>query len=100
MTLGNDDTTDGDPENNDPYTNAGVVTGTDDPFLEMANSTGANGNTFELRLHFREFLRVNLDTKWYRASDFSLWRFHIRFRRAAGVWTNNSSIFEQNNDGF
>jgi outer membrane protein OmpA-like peptidoglycan-associated protein len=98
--LGNDDTSDQDPENNDPYANGGVVTGHDDPQMPMPNSTGADGDTFEMRFQFREFLRVNLDTTWYRASDFSLWRFHPRFRKNAGAWTNNSSTFAQDNAGF
>ena len=98
--LGNDDTTDGDPENNDPYNNGGVVTGTDDPIMSIVNTTGADGDTFERRYHFREFLRVNLDTRWYRASDFSLWRFHGRYRRTGGAWTNNGSLFARDNNGF
>jgi len=97
--LGNDDSNVLD-ENDDPYCNGGVVTATDDPQVPLANSTGANGDTFEVRMHFREFLRVNLGTTWYRASDFSLWRFHSRFRRAGGAWTNNASAFAQDNAGF
>jgi outer membrane protein OmpA-like peptidoglycan-associated protein len=97
--LGNDDTHDTD-ENNDPYANAGVVTATDDPFIILDNATGADGDTFELRYQFHEFLRVNLDTRWYRASDFSLWRFHARFRRVGGAWTDDNSTFAQNNAGF
>lgn len=98
--LGNDDSSEFDPEQNSPYCNGGVVEGTDDPQMPMLNTTGADGNTFEVRFHFREFLRVNLGTRWYRASDFSLWRVHFRFLRAGGVWTNNGSIFAQNNTGF
>jgi outer membrane protein OmpA-like peptidoglycan-associated protein len=98
--LGNDDSSDFDPEQNSPYCNAGAVEGTDDPQMPMLNTTGANGDTFEVRFHYREFLRVNLGTRWYRASDFSLWRVHFRFLRAGGVWTNNGSTFAQNNTGF
>jgi outer membrane protein OmpA-like peptidoglycan-associated protein len=96
---GNDDTSDTD-ENNSPYCSAGVVTGIDAPTMALLNATGADGNTFEIRAHFREFLRVNLGTKWYRASDFSLWRVHFRFRRVAGAWTDNVSVFAQDNTGF
>ena len=106
--LGNDDTHTDDERvppgtgiPNDPYVNAGVCTGRDNPVAVLATSTGSNGDTFEVRMHFREFLRVNLNTKWFRASDYSLWRFHARFRRtAAGVWTNNASTFGQDNNGF
>jgi len=97
--VGNDDTSDTD-ENNSPYCNAGAVTGTDTPTMALLNATGADGDTFEIRAHFREFLRVNLGTKWYRASDFSLWRVHFRFRRVAGAWTNDVSSFAQDNAGF
>ncbi|HEX4568431.1 MAG TPA: OmpA family protein [Vicinamibacterales bacterium] len=97
--LGNDDTTTTD-ETNDPYANGGVCTATDDPQMVIAHGTGSNGDTFETRFQFHEFLRVNLDTQWYRASDFSLWRFHARFRRAAGAWTNNGSTFARDNNGF
>ena len=96
---GNDDSNVLD-ENDDSYCNGGVVTATDDPQVPLANSTGANGDTFEMRMHFREFLRVNLGTTWYRASDFSLWRLHARFSRVGGAWTNNASTFAQNNTGF
>ena len=97
--LGNDDTHTGD-ETNDPYANAGVCTATDDPLMVIDNSTGADGDTFETRFQFHEILRVNLATRWYRASDLSLWRFHARFRRAAGAWVNNGSTFARNNNGF
>jgi outer membrane protein OmpA-like peptidoglycan-associated protein len=98
-TIGNDDGHPGD-EKNDPYTNCGVVTAKDNPRMSLANTTGANGDTFEMRFQFREFLRVNLGPNWYRASDVSLWRFHPRFRRAGGVWTNNGSTFARDNNGF
>jgi outer membrane protein OmpA-like peptidoglycan-associated protein len=97
--LGNDDTHTTD-ETNDPYSNGGVCTARDNPRMSIRNSTGSDGDTFETRFHFHEFLRVNLDTKWYRASDFSLWRFHARFRRAAGAWTNSGSSFARDNAGF
>jgi hypothetical protein len=97
--VGNDDTHP-DDETNDPYTNCGVVTARDNPRMSLANSTGANGDTFEVRFQFREFLRLNLGTVWHRVSDVSLWRFHARFRRGAGAWTNNASTFARNNDGF
>jgi outer membrane protein OmpA-like peptidoglycan-associated protein len=96
---GNDDSNTCD-ETNNPYENCGIVTTIDDPTMLLANATGSDGDTFEVRLQFREFLRVNLDTTWYRASDFSLWRVHARFRRVAGVWTNNGSTFARDNNGF
>ena len=98
--LGNDDATDTDPENNDPYNNGGVVTATDDVIMSMADATGADGDTFERHYHFREFLRINLETRWYRVSDFSLWRFHGLFRREGGVWKDHGSVLARDNAGF
>jgi outer membrane protein OmpA-like peptidoglycan-associated protein len=97
--LGNDDTHHCD-ETNNPYENCGLVTALDNPRMSMANATGSNGDTFETRFQFREFLRVNLGTTWYRASDFSLWRFHARFLRRAGAWTENGSTLARDNAGF
>ena len=56
--VGNDDRTPNE-ETNDPYTNGGRLTGTDSPGMGIANSAGAYGNTWERRLHFREFARVS-----------------------------------------
>jgi len=97
--LGNDDTTNCD-ETNNPYENCLFVTALDNPRISLPHALGANGNTFELRYHFREFLRVNLGNAWFRASDVSLWRFHARFRKAGGVWTDNVSVFARDNVGF
>jgi len=96
---GNDDSNVCD-ETKNPYENCGWLTSVDDPTMVMRNATGANGQTFERRYHFREFMRVNLGPRWYRASDYSLWRFHGRFRRAAGAWGDNVSTFARDNAGF
>jgi hypothetical protein len=97
--LGNDDSNTCD-ETNNPYENCFRLTSLDDPMLPMPNATGVNGDTFEVRLHFQEFLRVNLGTAWFRASDPSLWRVHMRFLKAGGVWTNNGSVIATDNAGF
>jgi hypothetical protein len=88
------------PEDNDPYNDSGTVKGVDQPQLGMAHTTGANGDTFEIRAHFIEFLRVNLDTKWYRASDDFPWRVHFKYKRVSGKWIDNGSIQRMNNDDF
>jgi hypothetical protein len=101
--LGNDDTTTGDAptgEDNDPYSDSGTVKGTDQPGIGMPHNTGSNGDTFELRFHFIEILRVNLDTKWYRASDDFLWRMHFKYKRVSGKWIDNGSSQEFDNAGF
>ncbi len=98
-TIGNDDTHSTD-ERNDPYATGGTVTSRDNPKMVLRNSTGSDGDTFEARFQFREFLRLNLQEKWYRASDFSPWRFHATFRRASRAWTNNGSRLARDNAGF
>jgi hypothetical protein len=98
--LGNDDARDTDEPLHDPYASAGVMTSFDNPQMAMRNATGADGDTFESRFHFREFLRINLEDRWYRASDFSLWRFHAVFRREGGVWKDHGSVLARDNAGF
>jgi len=99
-TIGNDDTTTGDPENNDPYNNNGKVTSVDNVGVTMLHSTGVEDDTFERRLHFTEFLRVNLGDQWYRASDAELWRSHFKFKRDANVWRDDGSTQARDNTGF
>jgi hypothetical protein len=98
--LGNDDTTTTDPENNDPYTNGGKIDAHDEPTTTMRNSTGANGDTFERRYHFIEFLRLNLGSQWLRISDDYPWRVHFKYKRVGGVWTDDGSDEAQDNAGF
>jgi hypothetical protein len=114
---GNDDTHTGDEDNN-PYDNphftvTNPLTGTsvtvdlrdqltseDTPNLRMPHALGANGDTVELRMHFREFTRLQLGTTWHRISDWFLWRAHIKVQRTAGKWANNGSSTAPDNAGF
>lgn len=98
--LGNDDTQSSTDENNDPYTNDGIVATADSPAFSMGHSTGANGDTFEIRFHYIEFLRVNLANEWYRASNDVPWRIHLKFRKQGGAWKDDGSDLALNNDGF
>jgi hypothetical protein len=117
--AGNDDRGPGD-EDNDPYTagtaGLGNIGSMDPPSRPLLHSDGDVGDTFEMRLHFREFARVLLDTTWYPISDFSLWKIHMRALKASEsddgvdydgdgaqnkeVWIDNGSVLEQNNNGF
>ncbi len=96
---GNDDRGTGD-ETNDPYSGGGVLTGTDAPGVGIAHSAAADNDTFEWRLHFREFTRLELGGVWYRISDDYLWRIHLKFKKAGGKWTNDSSNKALDNNGF
>lgn len=97
--VGNDDRSTGD-EVNRPYANNGVLNGYDSPGLGIAHSAASDGDTFEWRLHFREFARVELNGVWHRISDFFLWRIHLKFRRASGKWANNTTNKARDNHGF
>jgi hypothetical protein len=96
---GNDDRATGD-EHNDPYSNGGILHGFDSPGVGVAHSAAANGNTFEWRLHFREFTRVELDRTWHRISDFFPWRIHLKFRKTGGKWVNDGTNKATDNSGF
>jgi len=98
---GNDDATTDDPEDNNPYdAPQGRITGTDAPRLSLFDNTGTNGSSVEVRAHWGEFLRVELGTNWYRASDFLDWRVHFRFLKESGVWTNNATDKALDNSGW
>jgi hypothetical protein len=97
---GNDDTTTTDPETNDPYSNSGVLTGYDLPITAICNRAGAEGNTFESRLQFREFTRLEIEGVWYRISDFFLWKFHRKSKRVSEVWIDDNSVKTSDNTDF
>jgi hypothetical protein len=97
---GNDDTTTSDPETNDPYANPGVLTGYDLPVAAICHRAGVDGDTYEQRLQFREFTRVELEGTWYRISDYYPWKAHLRFIRVNGAWTNDNSVKLPDNSGF
>jgi len=96
---GNDDSSTGD-ETNDPYANSGTLAGSDSPNLPVAHSKGNNGDTIELRLHFREFTRLEIQGTWLRISDNYLWRIHLKLQKTNGKWVNNGTNKALNNDGF
>jgi hypothetical protein len=103
--VGNDDTSTGanitpPEETNDPYSNNRVLTGRDAPITAICDRAGINGNTFESRLQFREFTRLEIEGTWYRISDFYLWKFHRKLKKVNGVWLNDSSILALDNLNF
>ncbi len=96
---GNDDRSTGE-ETNDPYNNSGKLTGEDNPTISALHGAGNNGDTIELRLHFREFTRLEIEGSWYRISDYYLWRIHIKMIKSGGVWINNGSNKALDNNSF
>jgi hypothetical protein len=97
---GNDDTTDATDEINDPYGNSGKLIAADNPGIGIAHSAGSDNDTYELRLHFREFARLEIAGTWYRISDYFLWKYHIKFKKVAGKWINDGSAITNDNEGF
>jgi len=94
---GNDDRATGD-ENNDPY--AAAMTSTDTPSMPADHSAGADGDTVEVRLHFREFVRLEINRRWWVISHHFPWRMHFRMRKAAGRWVDDGSDAATDNAGF
>jgi hypothetical protein len=58
----------------------------EDGFDHTGTPPGENGDTYRRRVHFREFVRVQLGNTWYRCSDFGLWRWHMFAKRLSGKW--------------
>jgi uncharacterized protein YjdB len=85
-----------------PYTlaNLGVLKSQDVPITAICDRAGVDGNTFETRLQFREFTRLEIEGTWYRISDFFLWKFHRKLRKVGGIWLDDNSIFDTNNSNF
>jgi len=94
---GNDDRSTND-ENNDPY--AGTMTSRDRVNLLLAHAGGADGDTFERRLHFFEFVRLEINRTWWVVSRMIPWRVHQRYRKAAGRWVNDGTDAQPDNAGF
>jgi hypothetical protein len=109
-------------EDNDPYSSPakGSLVGTDSPARGPFHSEGNLGDTFEIRIHMRGFARLQLVTKWYRISDWCLWRAHLLFKKqneseaqwgldfngdgdlldTVPVWRDNGSTIATDNNGF
>ena len=94
---GNDDSGTGD-ETNDPY-GAGM-TSADSPTDNFAHTGGTDGDTFEDRTQFREFVRLELDKTWWVISPMYPWRVHQRVRKVAGRWVDNATSVAADNAGW
>src|SRR5262249_50250704 len=98
--VGNDDAGTRD-ENNDPYAGGGVITSQDSPIGgPYYDSIGANGDTIEEHIHFRDFARLEFNRTWWTVSHFVPWRAHFRARKVAGQWQDNGSDAAADNAGF
>ena len=116
---GNDDSSVAADEDSNPYDQGagtpgkgtrGTLRSTDQPFntffdaLDYENNPpGENGDTFRWQVHFREFVRVQLGRKWYRCSDFGLWRWHMHTKRVSDKWGPDPDfldVLDTTNDNF
>lgn len=100
--VGNDDTHEGDPEDNNPYTMPGhrILTGSDEPTDGLNHTQGNNGDSVEIRFHCQEFARLELDGNWYQISSDYLWKIHWNWNKTAGSWADNGSFLALDNNGF
>jgi hypothetical protein len=98
---GNDDANQGD-EIIELYTQAksGIILSQDTPPTAINARAGIDGNTFESRLQFREFTRLEIQGVWHRISDFYEWKFHRKLKKDNGKWVNDNSILALGNSGF
>jgi hypothetical protein len=119
--CGNDDRTVED-EDNDPYSDPHFrdVWGEDSPWRPAFHAWGVEGDTFEVHVHMRSFARLLLGNKWYRISDWTLWRVHFKFKKkleyeanllrdfngdgdqndCCPVWRNNGTFISMGNEDF
>ncbi len=85
---------------NDPYTNGGQLSGHDAPSRFFPHALGADGDTIEQRLHFRDFARLEYHRTWWNRSQCFPWRFHIQVRKTGGHWVDNGTNSALDNTGF
>ncbi|MDD5486485.1 MAG: hypothetical protein PHW65_02900 [Dehalococcoidales bacterium] len=115
--VGNDDI-DIVSEDNNPYADPAKrkLTDYDCPAATPLHSIGSVNDTFEIRFHAREFSRLQLVDKWYKISDYLLWKIHWKFKKASEavddkdynedgdkldeVWIDNGSFIATDNNDF
>jgi hypothetical protein len=84
--YGNDDSGGQPNEYTNPYNNSGKLGDYDRPLIHGPNhDRPATGSTYEMRWQFREFSRLEINGKWYRVSDWFLWRLHMKATKKPGI---------------
>ncbi len=118
LVEGNDDKAVGD-EDDDPYDGPssgagqkGTLRADDRPADYLIDDRdyndvvpGEDGDSIRGRIQFREFIRVQLGTTWYRVSPANdgLWRLHFDLQRTNGVyqlWPGTTPQFEMDNANY
>ena len=63
----------------------------DSPSSSLPQGAGTEGFTFEQENLFGEFLRLQLNKRWFRVSDDLDWKHCFRAKFLNGTWTDNGS---------
>ncbi len=101
LTEGNDDFAVGDEFGNDPYFgNSHALNNTDTVGAGIKHIAGNNGDTYEIRFHFNEFTRLEIEGIWQRISDPLPWKVHYIWRKVNGQWIDDGSFTSEDNSGF
>jgi uncharacterized protein (DUF2249 family) len=83
----------------------------------VIDQSPAVGNEVELRIHFREFWRLEIGGKWFLISEHKPWRLHSKLEKTwiaalddsdgngatsgtEGQMRNNGSISDSTNNGW
>ncbi len=105
--MGTDDRGTGDEDNN-PYAD-GKMTGSDRPGFNVNDRVGNPNDTFEARVQFQEFVRLDLGGAWRQISDDHPWKVHWLLEKPGWFafhflgqteWRNNGSFGALDNAGF
>jgi outer membrane protein OmpA-like peptidoglycan-associated protein len=100
--IGNDDRGTADEDNN-PYVD-GRMSGFDQLGFGIRNAPGNHLDTYTGRLHFQEFVRLDLGTQWRQISDDHPWKVHhilVKINAlAVNRWFNFGSFGARDNAGF
>ena len=63
----------------------GKLVDSDTPSDSISYSAGHVGDAVEFHTQFREFVRLNIGSRWYRISDAAYARFHTKFKKVSEV---------------
>ena len=67
----------------------------------VKEKAGATNSSFEMRLQFLEFCRLEIGGKWYRLSDALPWRLHVKLQDPGdGHMRNAGSLSDPTNEGW
>ena len=80
LLIGNDDSN-VDEETNDPYANNQTLTSDDPVKRAYGFAAGHENATHENKFKFEEFVRLEINKKWFLVSDDDDWEVHFKFKK-------------------